>query len=74
MPDGCWASPLAAAGKIYLFCKNGTSLVMEASALEPKVIAENAIPVNEGDKVYGYAVSENKFILRTGTAITCIGK
>ena len=47
---------------------------MEASALEPKVIAENAIPVNEGDKVYGYAVSENKFILRTGTAITCIGK
>ncbi|MCP4848575.1 MAG: PQQ-binding-like beta-propeller repeat protein [Verrucomicrobiaceae bacterium] len=74
LPDGCWASPLAAAGKIYLFCKNGTSLVMEASALEPKVIAENAIPVNEGDKVYGYAVSENKFILRTGTAITCIGK
>ena len=52
LPDGCWASPLAASERIYLFCKNGKSLVLEASEKEVKVLAENVISVAENDKVY----------------------
>ena len=74
LPDGCWASPLAASERIYLFCKNGKSLVLEASEKEVKVLAENVISVAENDKVYGYAVSENKFVLRTGSGLICVGK
>ncbi len=74
LPDGCWASPLAAKDRIYFFCKNGETVVIEPSETKPKVIAKNKITVAEDDVVYGYAVSENKFFLRTGKAITCIGQ
>ena len=74
LPDGCWASPLAASERIYLFCKNGKSLVLEASEKRAKVLSENVVTIAENDKVYGYAVSENKFVLRTGREIICVGK
>ena len=74
LPDGCWASPLAASERIYLFCKNGKSLVLEASEKGAKVLSENVVAVAENDKVYGYAVSENKFVLRTSREIICVGK
>jgi outer membrane protein assembly factor BamB len=74
LPDGCWASPLAASERIYLFCKNGKSLVLEASEKRAKVLSENVVTIAENDKVYGYAVSENKFVLRTGRKIICVGK
>ncbi len=73
LPDGCWASPLAASERIYMFCKNGKSLVLEASAEKAKVLSENIVKIEETDKVYGYAVSENKFVLRTGREIICVG-
>ena len=73
LPDGCWASPLAADKRVYFFCKNGKTIVMETSALKPKILAENQITVTEDDKVYGYAVGKNRFIVRTGMTITCIG-
>ncbi|MED5585717.1 MAG: PQQ-binding-like beta-propeller repeat protein [Verrucomicrobiota bacterium] len=74
LPDGCWASPLATNDHVYFFCKSGESIVIEASEIKPKIIAENKIAVAEGDKVYGYAVGENRLVMRTGMAITCIGK
>ena len=74
LPDGCWASPLAASERIYLFCKNGKSLVLEASEKGAKVLSEKVVADAENDKVYGYAVSENKFVLRTSREIICVGK
>jgi hypothetical protein len=38
------------------------------------VLSENVVTIAENDKVYGYAVSENKFVLRTGRKIICVGK
>ena len=73
LPDGCWASPLAAEDKIYIFCKNGKSLLIKTSDKGPKILAENEISVEEGDKVYGYGVAENKFVFRTGREVICVG-
>ena len=73
LPDGCWASPLAAGDRIYFFCKNGKALVLDAKGDQPRVLAENEISVGEDDKVYGYAVARNRFILRIGREIIGIG-
>ena len=73
LPDGCWASPLAAGDRIYFFCKNGEALVLDARGDQPRVLAENEISVAEDDKVYGYAVARNRFILRIGREIIGIG-
>ncbi|MBV63126.1 MAG: hypothetical protein CMP45_01275 [Rickettsiales bacterium] len=73
LPDGCWASPLGANDKVYLFCKNGKSIIIEASAEKVKVLSENEIFVAEGDKVYGYGVADEKFLLRTGKELICVG-
>ena len=73
LPDGCWASPLGANDKVYLFCKNGKSIIIEASAEKVKVLSENEIFVAEGDKVYGYGVADKKFLLRTGKELICVG-
>ena len=73
LPDGCWASPLAAGDRIYFFCKNGKALVLDAKGDQPRVLAENDIPLGEDDKIYGYAVARNRFILRIGCEIIGIG-
>ena len=58
---------------MYLFCKNGKSIIIEASEKNVNVLSENEIFVKEGDKVYGYGVATKKFLLRTGKELICIG-
>ena len=65
----CWASPLAAAGKIYFFDKAGKTLVIKSGGSQT-VVAQNDLSV-EGT-VYGVAALEEVFVLRTGTQLICI--
>ncbi|MEM7014269.1 MAG: PQQ-binding-like beta-propeller repeat protein [Verrucomicrobiota bacterium] len=72
LSESTWATPLAAAGRIYCFCKNGTTVVLEAGGAEPKVIAENTLTALQNDKVYGYAISEGSIVARAGSKLICI--
>jgi outer membrane protein assembly factor BamB len=73
LPDGCWASPVAAGERIYFFCKNGKAVVLAAQGDQPKVLSENSIQVAEDDKVYGFAVASNRFVLRVGRELIAVG-
>ena len=73
LPDGCWASPLAAGERVYFFCKNGKAVIFDAKADKPRVLSENSIEVAEDDKIYGFAVAGNRFILRVGRELIAVG-
>jgi len=73
LPDGCWASPVAAGDRIYFFCKNGKAVVLDAEGDRPRVLSENTIEVDEDDKVYGFAVAGNRFVLRVGRELIAVG-
>ena len=73
LPDGCWASPVAAGERIYFFCKNGKAVVLAAEGDQPQVLSENSIRVAEDDKVYGFAVAGNRFVLRIGRELVVVG-
>jgi len=68
----CWASPMAAGDRIYFFTKDGETTVLAADPSEARVLAENRLPVGKEDAVYGVAASEQKLVVRTGSALTCI--
>ena len=71
--ESCWASPLGAGDHIYFFTKSGDSTIVKAgSSLE--VIAENALTVPAETRIYGYAALDNKFVLRTGSQLVCLGE
>lgn len=72
LAESTWATPLAAAGRIYCFCKNGTTIVLDADSAEPNVLAENTLTALQNDKVYGYAISNGAIIVRTGSKMVCI--
>ena len=65
----CWASPLAAGDHIYFFTKEGKTVVLKSGGV-PKVVAENELSID--GTVYGVAVVEGNFIIRTGTQLICI--
>lgn len=84
--DGpCWATPVAAGGKVYFFGKNGVTTVVKAGP-EFETVASNRLwaadskskeqPKGEyGDPVlYGVAVVDGAFLLRTGSKLYRLGK
>lgn len=66
LPDSCWASPIAADGKIFLFTKGGATVVMQGGR-EQKRLAENLLTV-EG-RIYGVAAVNGAFIVRSGNRL-----
>ena len=70
--DSCWASPVAAGNRLYFFGKSGKTAVLASGGQEPKVLAENELPVGEEDAVYGVAFVDGKILVRTGSLLTCI--
>lgn len=75
LPDSCWATPLAAGNRLYFFCKNGRTAVLEPQADgSVKELAENAITVPDGDRVYGFAVAPKRIVVRLATEIATIGE
>jgi len=76
IPDSCWASPLSAGDRLYFFCKNGHTVVLEAAEgdAEPEQLAENVLEIPEGDRVYGFAVAPGRFVLRTSRGLVAVGE
>ncbi len=70
LPAPCWCSPVGAGDRVYFFCRNGETVVMEAAG-EARKLAENSIPTE--DRVYGVAAVSGSFILRTGEELVCVG-
>lgn len=70
LSGSCWASPIASGDKIYFFTKDGPTDVYRAGS-EPKLINTNTLTVK--DKLYGVAVADGRFVLRTGTRLVCVG-
>ena len=65
----CWASPIAAGDKVYFFTKEGATDVYAAGP-EPKLIGTNKLTVK--DRIYGVAVADDCFVIRTGTRLICV--
>jgi len=70
--DSCWASPVATADRLYFFGKAGKTIVLANGTPEPKVLAENDLPVGKEDAVYGVAFVNAKVLIRTGGRLTCV--
>ncbi len=73
LPAATWASPLGAGNRIWFFCRDGSTVVMEA-ANTPKILSTASLKVGADDRVYGYAVAAGKFIFRLGAELVCIAK
>jgi outer membrane protein assembly factor BamB len=71
LPASCWASPIGGAGRVYFFTRDGVCVVVKNSP-ELETLAENKLPLK--GRVYGVAVVEGAFVLRTGTGLIRIGK
>ncbi|MEZ6139555.1 MAG: PQQ-binding-like beta-propeller repeat protein [Zavarzinella sp.] len=88
--DGpCWATPVAAEGKIFCFGKNGTTTVLKAGK-EFDLLATNKLWADAksadapeqkggfgsyGDPIlYGVAVADHSFFVRSGTQLIRISK
>jgi outer membrane protein assembly factor BamB len=68
LPGSCWASPLAAGGRLYFFCKEGQTVVLDGGdeGEEAEELAVNVLDVAEGDRVYGVAVAPGWVVVRGG--------
>ena len=71
LPSSTWASPLGACNRVWFFCKDGATVVLQ-SADAPKVVSEPSLKVGPKDRVYGYAVTENRFVFRLGSELISI--
>ncbi len=65
----CWASPIAAGDQVFFFTKEGATDVYSAGA-EPQLIGTNKLTVK--DRIYGVAVADDRFVIRTGTRLICV--
>lgn len=66
LPGTAWASPVFAAGHLFVFCKDGSVIVLEPGA-ELKEVGENSVSAT--DIIYGIAAVENAWIVRTGRGL-----
>ncbi len=71
LPSSTWASPLGASDRVWFFCKDGATVVLE-SADTPRVVSEASLTVDPKDRVYGYAVTENRFVFRIGNELISV--
>lgn len=65
-----WASPIGAGEQVYFFANDGTTTVIR-SGPELETLAENTLPTET--RVYGVAVVEDGFLIRTGDKLTRVG-
>lgn len=70
--EACWASPIAADGRIYFFSKNGVTTVMSSSSEKAEILSQNKI--ESKGTVYGVGAIEGSFIIRTGSKVIRVGK
>jgi len=70
LPGSCWASPLGAGDRVYFFTKDATTVVVKAGP-ELEEVAENRLDL--GGRLYGVAVVDGAFVIRTGSKLACLG-
>lgn len=71
LPGACWASALAARGRLYFFGVDGKTTVLRATRRGAEPVRENALAI-EG-RVYGVAAAECSLLIRTGRQLFRIG-
>ncbi|MFO0946068.1 MAG: PQQ-binding-like beta-propeller repeat protein [Planctomycetota bacterium] len=71
LSGSCWASPIGAGDRVYFFGKDGVTTVVRTGPTLEK-LAENRLPTE--DRVYGVAVVDGAFLIRTGRELVRIGK
>ena len=64
-----WASPIGTSAGIYCFSKEGKTDILAAGP-EFKLLGTNTLSV--ADKLYGVAVADSRFVVRTGSRLICI--
>ena len=69
LSGSCWASPIGAGDNLYFFTKEGATDVYKAGTT-PELLHTNKLKVK--DRIYGVAVAEGRFIIRTGTQLICL--
>ncbi len=70
LASGCWATGIAGPERMYFFGVDGSTTVLSRSDRE--IVATNRIPT-EG-RVYGVAVVDSSFLVRTGTKLWRIAR
>ena len=66
-----WASPVGTAENVFFFSKEGTTDVLTPGD-KPDLLGTNELTVK--DRIYGVAVTDDYFVVRTGTKLTGISK
>lgn len=69
LPDSCWASPIAADGRIYCFTTRGNAVVL-SQGRTPERLSENSLTID--GRVYGVAAVDGRFLVRTGNRLLCL--
>ncbi len=65
-----WASPVGTRDRIFFFAKEGPADVVAAGP-EFRRIGTNSLTV--ADKLYGVAVADSRFVIRSGSRLLCVG-
>ena len=69
LPGSCWASPLHAPNRIYFFTKEGEAIILKDDGTKEQ-LAQNRLKID--GRVYGLAVADSQFVVRTGSELICI--
>ena len=71
LSGSCWASPIGVGGMVYFFTKDGPTDVLSMDT-ELKIVETNSLTVK--DRIYGVAVADSRFVVRTGTQLICLAE
>ena len=69
LPGSCWASPLHAPQRIYFFTKDGETVVLKDDGSR-EILSQNVLSID--GRVYGFAVAQSQFVVRTGNELICL--
>ena len=71
LPASTWASPLGSGERVWFFGNDGSTVVMKC-ADTPVVESTASLTLSGGDRIYGYALSEDAIVFRTKSELICI--
>ncbi len=75
LPASTWASPLAAPDGLYFFCNDGQTVVLPpGSDGETEPVSTNRLSLGENDRLYGFAVTPGRIVMRTGRELVVAGE
>ena len=63
----CWASPIAAGGKVFFFSQKGKTTVLDPGAEGAEIVAENELTID--GTVYGVAAAPAALLIRSGAEL-----